>query len=220
MALKVVCFANYLTNINCGPWRDGDWGSNKFVHALKGHALKGESWIPVVGKQKKLNNANASAAIGWFAEMVADYWKNHVIKSPVSIVPIPNSDSVVGAAAPHTKLIADAVATKIGSNVLDIVRCKEPLQSSRSGGPRAFSTLYDNFTLIGKIPKGQRIILVDDVLTTGGHLTAAAARLSEGGGKVEIGFCGGRTVQQQQEDCFSVIEVTVEDPLDMFDDLF
>ena len=54
-------------------------------------------------------------------------------------------------------------------------------------------------------------MLVDDVLTSGGHFRACAAKLKNGGAEVLIGLCGGRTLYDQEKRPFDMVEELLED---------
>ena len=54
-------------------------------------------------------------------------------------------------------------------------------------------------------------MLIDDVRTTGAHLLAAAARLTEKGARVPLAVCAARTVWDQDQEPFSTVEEEFED---------
>lgn len=65
--------------------------------------------------------------------------------------------------------------------------------------------------LTEKLAPGTRVVLVDDVLTSGGHFQACSAKLKVGGAQVLIGICGRRTVHDQDRRPFDIFEEQVED---------
>jgi len=55
------------------------------------------------------------------------------------------------------------------------------------------------------------IILVDDVLTTGGHVKACAAYIADKGGDLLLTVCGGRAVHSQRPNPFEVSTEEIEE---------
>lgn len=213
MPLRVVSFCSYLATINV-PWRPEDWDANKFVHAIKGHELNGYARVPVLGTLRRLNNANLDSAIDWFAEIAVDYLTRKRIKPPVGFIPIPNSGSTVRSSGrPQTAKLGKSITQKVGAgaHLLDCLRWKKNLGSAGAqGGPREASVLYENLSITDEL-KAVPYVLVDDVLTSGGHLQACAARLKEKGATVLMAVCAGRTVYTQPRNAFATIEEMLED---------
>lgn len=214
MPLHVVCFSSYLATIHIS-WRSDDWYSHKFVHAIKGHELNGYAYIPVLGNVRRLNNANRDSAIDWFAEMVGDYFARKKIVPPFGLIPIPNSKCTKSSSTkPQTLRLARAIAKRIGEGVEveDCLRWKKDLGSASSeGGPRDAGVLYDNCAVIDELDEDIPYILVDDVLTSGGHLQACAARVRNVDAEVSLAVCAGRTSYEQPKNAFAIIEETLAD---------
>jgi orotate phosphoribosyltransferase len=89
------------------------------------------------------------------------------------------------------------------------------MRPTHQGGTRDARKLYDELVLIGDLPKGT-VILVDDVFTTGGHILAAAARISTAGGHCCYAICVARTVSRPQESRFSITQEMVPHVLTQF----
>jgi predicted amidophosphoribosyltransferase len=208
MALRVVTFVTYLTNVDIA-WRDEDHAALKFVKAVKGRTFGGYAWEPVVDKCKRLNQGNADDAIDWFAKMAAAYLQDHTTK--VVLTPIPNSHCTqANGEIPRTTGIAAAVATRLGIEVLDCLRWKEGMLPSSHGGTRNPQELYDNLVDIQE-PAKSKIILIDDVHTTGSHLVAAKAYLRAKKATCVMAVCAGRTVWAPQENPFAILEEDLPD---------
>jgi len=74
------------------------------------------------------------------------------------------------------------------------------------GGTRDAQYLFDRCRITGALTAAprRRIVLVDDVVASGGHLRACAARMSAAGYRVELGIVAGRADQIQVVKPFSV----------------
>jgi hypothetical protein len=213
MPLPVVCYCRYLANRSIF-WRPEDFDSYKFVHALKGHQLNKHCFVPVRGTQRKLSNENLEDAVEWFGIFGADRLAKTNIIGNIAVVPIPSSGCTVSSSVrPPARKLARAVCDSFqGARLFDCLRWKQNLGSaSKEGGPRDASVLYDNLRLMAKPPAGSRVVLIDDVLTSGGHLRACAARLKIGGAHVDLAICGGRTLYHQERRAFDIVEETLDD---------
>jgi predicted amidophosphoribosyltransferase len=206
MALKVVSFATYLVSGNVA-WRDGDYNALKFVKAIKGLPVNMYARVPVCGVIRRLEQANADEAIGWFGELGAEYIVGQNLPRPITFVPVPNSScAVTNEAVPRTLRLAQAIADRVGdANVWDGLRWRMVMLPSSQGGTRDPQTLYDNLVVTKEMPT-ERIVLVDDVRTTGAHFVAALARITERGGACMLALCAARRVDAQEESPFSVRE--------------
>ena len=212
MSIRVYCFCTYLTDIG-GRWRSQDYDARDFIHALKGRQFNGYAQIPVSGRIKRLTNTNLHKAIAWFGVMVADYLEEEDITNPSLLVPVPNSDSVVDAGSPRTTGLARAIAERLTSpgQVADVLRFDKKMPSAnQQGGTRDPEELYKRLVVTGDISRSP-YVLVDDVLTSGGHLKACAARLRRVGAQVPLAFCAGRASSEQPQDPFAVRVEVLDD---------
>jgi|ERR1700722_1237284 len=211
MAVTVISFATYLTRDE-SPWRSDDYNALKFIQAIKGEPINKWAWVPVGGISRRLDQDNADDALEWFGELAADYLNGKKLVRPVFLVPIPNSPcTAANGKVPRTARLAKAIADRMQNvTVLDCLRWKKVMPSARKGGSRDPQVLYENMTIKGDVSKG-RVVLVDDVSTTGAHLQAAAAKIVNEGGKCVLAICAGRTVLCPEEEPFSVLEQKLQD---------
>lgn len=212
MPLRVISFCYYLTDVSCS-WRGRDFDAHDFVKASKGHPPNGYAQIPILGKIHRIDNTNLNLSADLFAELVGEYLQKNPLGSPLRLIPVPNSGSVAPDSAPQTAALAHAIAKKLrnGATVVDCLRWKIRLPSaSAAGGTRDSRQLYQNLVHTAPIGNGP-YILVDDVLTSGGHLSACAAYLRGKGATVTEAFCVGRTTQAQPNRPFDTIEDMLED---------
>lgn len=213
MPLTVVSFATYLSAIGTA-WRNQDWDTYKFIKAIKGKPFKYSAHVPVVGTLRYLDMSNANQSLGWFAEMANAFLWEKQTPGPLVLVPLPNSSCALNTnTIPRTFFQAQALAQKLNNTtVLDCLRWKVATESaSGGGGTRNPQELYDNLAVITPIPRDTRLIIIDDVRTSGGHLKAARAMLLAHDGDCDLAICAGRTVQNQNEEPFSTLEEQLPD---------
>jgi pyrimidine operon attenuation protein/uracil phosphoribosyltransferase len=71
------------------------------------------------------------------------------------------------------------------------------------GGSRDPEVLYPNIMLTKALPPGQ-IILIDDIMTSGGHFTAASWKLNDHNRVPKLALACGRSLDSQIDDPFAV----------------
>ncbi len=135
--------------------------------------------------------------LDWFGSLGALILEAQNLRPPVVIIPIPSSDQVSrGPCSPASRTfwLANAIVTRskrlaVVSDVLSWNREQKP---SHRGGSRDAGTLCQQLLLSLPVPEGT-VVLVDDVLTTGGHLLAAASRLAAVGIHCQQAICFARS---------------------------
>jgi hypothetical protein len=220
MALLVVSQSGYCCD-DPSTWRSEDFDANKWIKALKGRTVNGYAHVPVRGANVRLNSGNASKAADWFGMKAADYISKKTFKGPFNVVPVPNSGNIVTSnSKPRTRRLAAALCDHLGdgSTVVDCLRWKKALGSaSKEHGPRDAAILYKNLAFLDDensvVDSDLWVILVDDVMTSGGHIRACAAKLASKDLTVGITLCGGKTVHQPDKPAF----YTFEDKLEIYE---
>ena len=224
MTLDVYCCCTYRTS---PPrlWTDRDFAACKLIRALKGEPLSGWANIPVARERIRLDASNSATAVDVFGRLVAAsfHWPSRLM----SLVPIPNSlNTVFSDSTPRTKTLADALSRHAAApsdlNVADVLRWREPMPSAHAWASARYpEQLYPNLRLIRALQWQSPVLLVDDLLTTGGHMRAAAAFLEDQGATVFGGVCAGRSDAGAVTDAFAVrierLESFTYDP-SVFDD--
>jgi len=138
--------------------------------------------------------------------MVVNYVKDQGLEQNVTLVPVPGSKcDVKFVGKPRTTVLAESIAKELtGATVRDVLRWRTAMPSANAqGGTRDATTLLKNLILKGTV-NGAKVVLVDDVLASGGHLQACAALLRENGAKVRRALCAGTADDQQRDDPFAI----------------
>ena len=191
MPLRAVCCFAHLTTRKA-RWSDSHYSVKKFVDALKERPIQKWADIPVGdGPRRRLAQLNASEAAEWFGEMAAELLQRESFEGRPVLVPIPSSKCDTSVLVSKTSRLAEAVAARFGAAVHDIVRFDEPQPSaSGEGGDRDVAEIYWHLRLMGPVRVDRPHVLIDDVVTSGSHLMAAAALLRKHGAKVVLAVCG------------------------------
>jgi predicted amidophosphoribosyltransferase len=207
MSLRVACCFSLLT----GPdgWQDSHHCVKQFVDALKGRRLIGYAYVQVSASapRRRLEQANASNAIEWFGEMSAGILAGEPDAADPVLVPIPDSRCVVGSPRSRTWTLADAIRRHTpGAEVLDVIRFDSVMHSAHANqGARDAQSLYLHMRLQKPVRAGRPYVLVDDVVTTGGHMQAAAAVLRQHGAEVVVAICAASADRTPRVDPFACV---------------
>ena len=196
MPLTVFSCCTYSTAF--GPRTEPEWSGLQFVRAIKGKPLRGYVDVPLPGgRHVRLDQSTAAQAPDWFGEIVAAgvSWDPD---ATVALVPIPDSAcSMAPDAIPKTLALAAALRDTLmpgQAGVFDLLRWNEVIPPAHLvGGTRDPQELYSLLRLrsrdLARLPP---IVLIDDVLASGGHQRAAAAFLADCGAHVQMAICAGR----------------------------
>lgn len=191
MPLRAVCCFSHLTDIDAN-WQDPHFCVKKFVDALKGRQINKHAFIPVgSGPKRRLEQSNAANAIDWFGEMAAEVLENEGIGDRPILMPIPSSKCDLKVKVSKTRRLAEAVCARFDADVLDVLRFDKPQRSANGeGGTRDAEELYGHLRLLGPLTKQRPYVLIDDVVTSGGHLRAAKSFLRSRGVNVVLAIGG------------------------------
>lgn len=210
MPLRTVCCYGHLTGPN--GWGDEQNSVNQLVDAIKGEPVKGYGFVSVgAGPKRRIDQSNADDAVEWFGEMAAEFLQLETFTTSPLLIPFPDSKSIRTTLVSRTRRLADAIARRYAATVLDTLRFDRAMPSSHSeGGSRDPQTIYPRLCLIRSIPFGTPCVLVDDVVTTGGHLRAAATFLRRIG-PVPLAICVASASQIPVDSPFQRITRELED---------
>jgi hypothetical protein len=185
--MDVVSFAEYarpsVRNRDCAP-------AFLLVTALK-HLNKR------IGQAPGLDTRRGDQALEWFGSLAAWVVRTKRLMPPIVLVPMPNSNCLIDAPVPsRTVTLARAIEAQIpGAAVVDCLRWRRLTLASHRGGSRDFGSLLSNLIVSCSFPVQGTLVLVDDIVTTGAHLRAAALALRKSGLECEDAVCVARAVR-------------------------
>ena len=220
MPLRVLSMMQYLT-AQVDEMRSSDYASLMVVKAVKGRPPGGRTTTLNFGETAyTFGPTKPGPAVDLWTAWAAARLKGIVRRGPVALVPVPNRNTVHGTSpdfptAQLAQRVADAVGPRV--NVSTELWWDQEMEPASEGGPRYAHQLYPHLVLEESPAAGRRVLL-DDVLTSGGHLKASAAKLREMGHDPQFAICCGRTAHEQLDNPFAVPveELPDFDPADPF----
>jgi hypothetical protein len=193
--------------------RGVDYNSTHMVKAVKGLELHGNAYtdVQIDGKSVRIVEANKDKAIewhaSWAASKIAELGNGRKI-----LIPVPSSKTIIESPEDfRTMLIAKAIAARVPNSLaLSALRFRAARPSSREeGGSRDPQVLYKNLAVLKAIPIGT-IVLIDDVMTSGGHFTASAWKLADRFKSAELALACGRSMDSRLDDPWSVPSESID----------
>jgi hypothetical protein len=205
--LKTIWICPYLTTNEDVDWRPFDHTATKMVKALKGIPFKGYFRASPAGESRRFDSFTAREFVPTIHKVLAGAILSRT-RGDVTLVPIPNS-KVTSVDYPEfaTKSLAEGIAA-LGEGRLKCdphLTFLEEQSSSHSGGGSRDPSYFEGAYKVEGRPTGQ-IVLVDDVLTSGAHLIGAYWKLSDLGCDLPLAATWGRTVHEQREPKFRIVE--------------
>lgn len=119
------------------------------------------------------------------------------------IVPVPASNHTEFGIQFAGSRLAAAIAARfpkeanISAAPILAFKSKMPRASAGEAGARDKIAIQNGLQINAEIPKGQHVVLVDDVCTSGAHLVACANFLRAKGAHINTALCLARTVNSQ-----------------------
>jgi len=188
-------------------WTDADYRARNLVKALKREPFNGFSEWNVRATKQKLRvdatPAGQSVALRVALSKLFDLFAKAGIEE-ARVVPVPSSRTV----APGDGSTGSRLATAIAGIKPALLACPVlyfagPQPKTADNGSRRWQDILPH--LRGNVPAGAGpIILLDDVMTSGGHLRACARYFANRGAHVEDAFVVGRTVWERPESMFQM----------------
>lgn len=193
--MKVYYGAHYLPKDVHKPSEQW-WCAVHMTKAVKHGILSANSSCTLTFKDGHtlfINHQNASICRKMFGDLILSVCQD-INTLPAVLVPMPSKDGTLDAAGSYRSLdmVTSSVCGKAGLTVLDAVRFTEKLQKASEGGPRSPRILYPKMRVIAQAP-ATPVVLVDDLVTSLGHMQAACRRLREAGFDVAGGIAWAHT---------------------------
>jgi ComF family protein len=154
-----------------------DAHSKKIIHALKYYDRSFVSQI--------------------IAKMLVNYYKPSVVSADL-IVPVPmHRFKRLSRLYNHAQILSSAIALLVEKKITPDILLKTKYTKSQTGLARKYrlDNLSDSITVANKQKiRGKKILLVDDVMTTGATINLCAKQLKKAGAKEVVVLCIARTL--------------------------
>lgn len=187
------------------------WDSRNFVYAVKTGIYKRPFNVPRPNGNVPIRENNVGLARQWFGEYVLECLKAENVKDDVLLIPVPSKDAKYEAQTYRSlEMLVQALSgTQYVSQVCDGLIWEAQLQRSHEGGVRSRDE-YRRKMLLRYDLKGRDVVLIDDLITTGASILAAADVLRSCGANVLGSIACGKTVYDFNTApfCYSHFELT------------
>ena len=194
MTLMVHVHGGYPSYAGSGEaWNDADYEAMKLVKALKGLPFKGyASLLTPTGALVTVRENDTVGAFRIFGEWAAAKLAELGVADGV-LMAVPSSSCIgMGTDAKGQKLVEAIRQRSTAFQPIDGLWWKEEFNKSAKGGTRNSAALEAN--LVVREGPTSKVVLVDDVVSSGGHLLACARALRAKGHTVEHALCAAQTV--------------------------
>jgi hypothetical protein len=219
MTLWVHALGAYRSDVS-SAWRQQDYVVRSLVKSLKGESFKGYSNFKLGGKVYTIAEKDSGPAY-----LLWSNWAGLMLGSlklgEVTLVPVPASAQVRFVQDACPVRMSDSIATLVPKQAVvgNFLRHKTKQPKAHSEGGTRDPDMIEEALACNVADTSLPVVLVDDVMTTGGHLLAAARTLRRHGVKVDHVLVAGRAVWEAVADPYKVPPEDLEAVTD-FDSIF
>jgi hypothetical protein len=184
--------------------------------ALTMHEATGlGTWAAGSAARLKITKTNFSEARKTFGQWAVGQISKLGAKGEVKLVPVPSKDGLSSASTYRSlKMAEEAFAgtsyvvdgTTYVSSVVDGLRWKKKVSQAHAGGSRSRAVLLPLLETTANLKKADKVILVDELYSTGGSLLACAGRLAATGVEVLGAITCGKTIYDFNTPAFGTVE--------------
>jgi len=216
MPTPVLSFVQYIVRTQT-RMRDEDHAAHRFVQAVNGtHVSPRTDKIPFPSGEWAMNSSNKSEVFDRFAAWALPSIHDCFSDQPYVLVPIPSSSRTVASQQEDDGPLQLANALSRLSRdrlvVANVLRWRVAPTPSSRGGSRRPDDIYPNLRHVDSTPVyGMPAIVIDDVMTGGGHIKAAKVVLGQHGANVAGAVVVGRTTDTQEDTPFAPVLRYVDD---------
>ena len=195
------------------PRKPPFWEAYMFCLAVKSGEFHRDFYIERAAGRLNINRNNFRLVRPTFGAWVAKKLPT-VSKKPLLVVPVPSKDALPNADTYRSLRLAQEAlkGTAYEASVFDGLRWTNELQQAHEGGTRRRADLFPLLQTKGDV-KRKQVVLIDDLVTTGGSLLACKDRLEAAGAKVLGAITCGRTVYDAAEGPFTARDFDLTDEL-------
>jgi adenine/guanine phosphoribosyltransferase-like PRPP-binding protein len=193
------------------------WDAYFYVWGVKVGSFRRRFLIHAANRiiEVTLNNFNiVRKMFGRFiAQQVQKDWG-----SDVELVPVPSKDGIIGANSFRTStMLREALSTTaFKAKQLDALYWSEQLDKAHQGGSRRRGFLKNHLATNANL-KGKKIVLIDDLLSTGASLLACRDFLEEQGATVVGAVTCGKTIYDLDTKAFGRQSLDLTEELSDFE---
>jgi hypothetical protein len=189
------------------------WDAYFFVWAVKVGSFR-RSFNIHTKPEIRVTRNNFGLVRHTFGRFIAGRAASQGVDENALFLPIPSKDGVIGTQNYRSlEMVTEATSkTKLAGRIHSGLTWTQALAPAHEGGPRGKDALIP-FLHVDPVLRGRDVILVDDLLSTGGSLLAAQDRLENAGVNVVGAITCGRTVYDFKTAAFGVQEYDLKEEI-------